>query len=393
MTSPQSHPARPGSARRLRWAVPAVALVAVAGAVALPQLATADPADLAPRSAAQLLVDLSQNRTSSLSGTVVQTSRLGLPELPGAAARTTGPLSLASGSNTLRVWADGPDRSRVALMGQLAEYDVVRSGRDVWTYSSQRNEAVHYTLPRDAASPGHPGEPGRAVAKAGHTLRDPMAPGQMLPGAMLPSTPAAAADAVLALVDPSTSVTVEENVTVAGRGARQLVLTPRDSSSLMGSVRLAVDAETSTPLRVQVFAAADRERPAFEVGFTNVTFAAPKASVFAFTAPPGARTREVTVPAMARHGKTTVGSAKDLPAGKGSGARPTIVGEGWTSIVALEGIDVTALAEAQPELLTQLTTRVPEGRVLKTALLTVLITDDGRVLVGAVPVEALRAAA
>jgi hypothetical protein len=36
---------------------------------------------------------------------------------------------------------------------------------------------------------------------------------------------------------------------------------------------------------------------------------------------------------------------------------------------------------------------VPEGRLLSSALLGVLVTDDGRVLVGAVPGDALRAAA
>ena len=38
----------------------------------------------------------------------------------------------------------------------------------------------------------------------------------------------------------------------------------------------------------------------------------------------------------------------------------------------------------------QLTTVVPEGRLLTSALLSVLVTDDGRVLVGAVPGETLQ---
>ncbi|NCD20636.1 MAG: hypothetical protein EOL89_11785, partial [Actinobacteria bacterium] len=41
----------------------------------------------------------------------------------------------------------------------------------------------------------------------------------------------------------------------------------------------------------------------------------------------------------------------------------------------------------------QLTTEVPEGRLLSSALLSVLVTDDGRILVGAVPAETLRAMA
>ena len=40
-----------------------------------------------------------------------------------------------------------------------------------------------------------------------------------------------------------------------------------------------------------------------------------------------------------------------------------------------------------------LTTAVPEGRLLQSALLSVLVTDDGRVLVGAVPGATLQALA
>ena len=181
--------------RSRRWAVPAVAVALVAGAAVLPSaLASSGPADLTPRSAAQLLVDLAGARPTALSGTVVQTSRLGLPELPGM-GEVTGPSSLATGSHTLRVWVDGPDRQRVALLGSLAEYDVVRNGRDVWTYSSGKDEAVHYALPiHDAAS--------APIATE------------------LPSTPAAAAAAALAAIDPTTSVAIEPAVTVAGRTAR-----------------------------------------------------------------------------------------------------------------------------------------------------------------------------
>ena len=62
----------------------------------------------------------------------------------------------------------------------------------------------------------------------------------------------------------------------------------------------------------------------------------------------------------------------------------------------LAGVDPAALGTgdgSSATLLDQLTTRVPQGRLLSTALVSVLLTDDGRVLVGAVPPEALQAAA
>ncbi len=62
-------------------------------------------------------------------------------------------------------------------------------------------------------------------------------------------------------------------------------------------------------------------------------------------------------------------------------------------MLVLRGVDVAALTKAQPQLLDSLTRRVPEGRLLTTALLSVLLTDDGRVLVGAVEPAVLQAAA
>lgn len=347
------------SSRTLRWAVPVVAAAVVAGTVVgtsvLPS-ASADsrPSDLAPRTAAQLLADLGSARTTALSGTVVQTSRLGLPELPGAGG-TTGPASLATGSHTLRVWADGAERQRVALLGTLAEYDVVRSGRDVWTYSSGKDEAVHYTLPAQEAGTAAP-----APATA-------------------PKTPAEAADAALAAIDPTTEVTTQSAVRVAGRPARLLVLTPRDTTTLVGSVRLAVDAATSAPLRVQVFSTKDAARPAVELGFTDVTFTRPDADVFAFTAPPGATVVEKAAP-----------TAPATRPARPEGAAPTVLGTGWSRIAVLSGADLTP---AQQQQVGQLTRRLPEGRLLTTALVSALLTDDGRLLVGAVTPAALRAAA
>jgi len=78
----------------------------------------------------------------------------------------------------------------------------------------------------------------------------------------------------------------------------------------------------------------------------------------------------------------------------------SVVGEGWTSVVVLPA-DVVAppadaaeqgndpLAMLPPDLLTP----VNGGSVLSTALLSVMLADDGRVLVGAVMPEVLAAAA
>ena len=357
------------SSRRLRWAAPAVAAAAVAAAVTLPStFAAAGPPDLPERTAAQLLAELAEAPGTPLSGTVVQTSRLGLPELPQGSGpgAETGPLALLSGSHTLRLWSDGPEQVRVALLGTLAQYDAVRDGRDAWTYSSERDEAVHYVLPADAPERPHTPPPGA------------------------PTTPQQVADAALAALDPTTAVRVEENVRIADRAAYQLVLEPRDERSLVGSVRLALDAETRVPLRAQVWSSQDEQTPAVEIGFTDVDFSRPDATVFDFSAPPGATVREVQVP---EHGDAPAHHQPDAEPERARGAGPDVTGTGWTQVVELSGVDPSALQGEQAGLVDSLTTRVPEGRLLSSSLVTVLVTDDGRVLAGAVPADVLQQAA
>lgn len=354
------------TSRVLRWAAP----VGVAGVLAAVTLlpsggpASANPA-LPARSAAQLLADVAASQVTALSGTVVQTARLGLPELPASSSTGgTSPLALVSGSHTLKVWLDGPQRQRLALIGQLAEYDVVRHNRNVWTYSSESTKVLHAVLPAKdgsvagSAGAGQPGDP-RSYA-----------------------TPGAAADAALRAVGPTTKVTIDRTARVAGRPAYQLLLAPRGTGSLITSVRIAIDSATKTPLRVQVWGTRERAKPAVEVGFTDVNFRRPDGSVFAFAPPPGASVQQLQLPSDSR-------AASATPPGS---ARPQVVGSGWTAVVVARTGAPSATVASGPNaaLFNKLTIPVAHGRVLKTALLSVLLTDDGRLLVGAVAPERLQ---
>ena len=81
--------------------------------------------------------------------------------------------------------------------------------------------------------------------------------------------------------------------------------------------------------------------------------------------------------------------ASDAPAaGTAEHSDVATTGSGWTSVVELPAGDADALSS-----LDAVTTPVDGGRILSSALLTVLVTDDGRVLAGAVPAETLRDAA
>lgn len=353
-----------GTRLRLRWLAPAVAAGVVAAGVAVPRLADASDAAerLAPRTAAELLVAVSEAKVDGLSGTVVATSRLGLPELPTAQGGGGGSAlslpGLLSGSTTARVWTSGDDRSRLAVDGPFAEYDVVRDGRDLWTYDSASSDVTRLVLPETA--------PGQEPAQ---------------PPVESAVTPQQAAELLLGLVDASTQVSVGDREMVAGRPAYELVLDPRDPDTLIDTVRIAVDGETFLPLRVRVLGTGQVE-PALEIGFTSVRFEQPDPSVFAFVPPPGSEVTERSLDALTGAKRPAEGpGAREVPV-LPAGARPQVLGEGWASVVALPPVE---LPEDATVLVGQLSTPVEGGRVVTSALLTVLLLDDGRVLAGAVP--------
>lgn len=372
----------PALRRRARWAVPAGAASVLAVALVVsPMVADAAPS-LPPRTAAELLASTRAAVDHTFSGTVVETARLGLPDLGGAGSTSLSAASLATGSHTARVWYAGPERTRVALVGDLAETDVIRDGRNVWTWSSETKAATHVTLPAESATDG------KATA------------GRPDAGSM---TPTQAAQQALAAIDPTTTVRVQGTASVAGRSAYELVLEPKDTRSLVAQVRLAIDSTTSTPLRVEVFARG-AAKPAFETAFSSVTFATPAASVFAFSPPPGTKVTNKTMPARSgEHSGKSSGAERDAeramkPAGTTDAAQPTVIGSGWTTVMMVRGVDLAgASGSAQLSTLLRSAERVSgsygSGRVLRTALVSALALDDGRLLIGAVAPEVLEQAA
>lgn len=349
----------------LRWLAPMAFLLVVTGTGLVAATATADRR-LPSRSAEQLLVDVQSAEIDGLSGTVVQTADLGIPEIPGASQNSSDLQSLISGTHTLRVWYSGPDKSRVALLGDLGESDVITNGNDVWLWSSEDNEATHTVLPQ------------------GQRADKPQRP------ADVPSTPEEAAKQLLAAVGPTTTVSTDSDVQVARRAAYELVLRPKDDRSLIREVRLALDGEELVPLRVQAFgAAAD---PVFEVSYTEVDFTRPDDAQFDFNPPPGAKVTEVN-PAAGDRARAE--EKVDRFEEEASGDQPTVVGEGWTTVVVSEGansLNQGGELGAFLQQLPQVSGDWGSGRLLAGTAFSVVLTDDGRVAAGAVQPDLLYAA-
>jgi hypothetical protein len=402
----------------------------VAGAVlAGTMLASAAAPALPRQTPAQLIAAMRQARLpAAMSATVSESANLGFPALPnigGLSSSPMSPASLISGTHTIQIWYAGPRHLRIALPVSFGETDLRINGTQAWLWQSQGQKATHLILParREMAKPHR---------------RGPGGPGWEALG---PLTPLQAAKKVLALVGPDTRVTVPGTIVVAGRNAYQLAVAPRSSQSLVGRIMIAVDAKTHLPLSVQVFSRGGSS-PAFEIGFTSLSFARPAMSNFTFTPPPGARVKTVHVPA-GHHPGFMPGAGKmpgepgmfrppgakiphshapfrhpgtKMPYGHAPHAGVRKFGNGWLTVVAIPVGLMTHMPPAGPAhpgfgpfggasrsgpfssgpgqgmafLGVVLRAATPvhgswgSGRLLRTSLLSVLITNKGELLAGAV---------
>jgi outer membrane lipoprotein-sorting protein len=264
-------------------------------------------------------------------GTVTLDNKLGLPALPGAP-------QAADGTSTARIWSGGDHKGRVSLPTDSGERTLVSDGTTHWAWNSDDRTVVRG--PVDTQNRGTtPADPTAAASKAIDELR-------------------------------ATS-------TLAVDGTAELVLTPAPTErTLLREVRVAVDAEKRTPLRLTVLATGAAQ-PALQVGFTDLTFGPQDPALFTFTPPPGA-------------------TVTDQPA-RDAAARPerTTVGDGWDAVRVMRRparSSPGATATGAPDLSTvgtPVSGAWGSGRLITSAVGSAIVTDDGRVAVGAVPEQVL----
>ncbi|MGW6912792.1 LolA family protein [Kitasatospora sp. NPDC054939] len=402
MTDDRAAEEYPGGApyrRRRRTAVRVAVPLVVAGMVAAgfglgPALADDTPPNLPALTAEQVVAKALGSQAQTLSGTVRVSADLGVPSqlfaaagagVPGggpgdggksAAAPEAKLAGLLGGEHTLRVAVDGPDRQRIGLIEELAEYTVVHNGDQVWAWDSATNQAVHLTAPKDG-----PGRAGAAPALTG-----------------VPTTPQEAARLFLTAAADTTAVTVDGTANVAGQKAYRLSVKPKQAGSTIGEVRISVAADNGVPLAVLV-TGTDGSK-VLDVHFSEVSFAKPAAKTFEFTAPKGAEVTE-----HRPSGAPAAGAEQQ--------ARPdgtNVVGEGWTSVLStrLPSGEVEAPKEggrrgghggggpqgqSVQSLVKSLGKPVDGGTLISTKVLNALVTDDGRVFAGAVTLPVLQSAA
>jgi outer membrane lipoprotein-sorting protein len=373
--------------RRGRWAVPAIALAVTGGVIAGLSIPAAQASPALPaRTPAQLLAQVAADaKVPPLTGTVVETTSLGLPALP----QTGDPTSLSSlitGSHKVNVYYENGQHFRLQVPQSLSESDVIRDGNTLWLWESTHNTVTEYTW-----------------AKGTFKYAEKPPAGPVL-------TPQEAANEVLKAAGKTTVVSVQANALVAGEPAYQLVLAPKDHRSLIGKVVIAVDGKYGFPLQVQVFAKGAKS-PAFQVGYTQIAFVTPAQGNLTFTPPPGATVEHVNL--GTRHPMAAGGSMSRTPAGVAT------YGSDWLTVVSFSQQDLTPSfgtgaasspppagsssgmgaigGDAQEVLYTLIGSAKPvhgswgSGTLLQTSLVSILMTG-GEVYVGAVQPSVLEAA-
>jgi hypothetical protein len=255
--------------KRGRIVVATVAALAVAAAGV--GAVRADPSpSLPPVAPDRLLASTLEAlaRPFSISGGVTTRIDLGLPELPGnLGGGVDGPVALLLGEQRYRVWRSS-DGLRVSHLLAFREQVFVAGAAGAWWWDSQPMTATRLRL-------GH-----LAAGSAAGPLPSP-SPGEVLGSAY----------EILERVEPYAEVSVEGASRVAGRPVYELVLRPTSDATRIGRIVVAIDAPTRLPLRYAVFPRGGGDA-AIEAAFTDVSFDAIDASMFAFTPPAGATVRD-----------------------------------------------------------------------------------------------------
>ncbi|GHH67960.1 LolA family protein [Promicromonospora soli] len=324
---------------------------------ALPAGADDDPV-LPPIDAEQLVTSTLAAQPPAFSGVAEMQNELGLPAVPGMEA-----LDFES----VRVFHDGEEGARVQVEREASELTFVKNTDEAWAYDSQENTAKRLTW--DDAD---------AAAARGH------AEGEM-------ADPAQAAAEIIERLRPTSDIFVDGTARVADRAAYELVLTPKPSEkTLLREITVAIDEETRVPLRFDMFANG-RSEPVLSLGFVEFELGAQDAELFEFTPPEGAEVETTEADDVAR-------AAGEHDA-EGAEQRATTVGDGWDTVVIVEapaaapaegsaesGQDLAAVLQQIGE---PVTGEFGSGSHVQIAVGGAVITQDGRIAAGAVPLQVL----
>src|SRR3954453_410150 len=239
------------------------------------------PPSLAPLRAERLLFNLippaETTPPPSFSGEASSSVNLGLPQIPAGVGGTagTGVMDLLTGDQSYKVWRS-PDGVRIANLLPAGEGDLVANKNDAWFWGSRTPTAKAPTY--DAAAM-------QAAMRAQQQ-------------SATPPDPSTLAATIVRRLAPFAALSVSSTQWVAGEPTYSLVLTPTSSTTLVGSVQVALDANNWVPLQLEVFAKGS-DAAAIRVGFTSIACGPVAPPTCEFTPPAGS---DGTTSALPMHG-------------------------------------------------------------------------------------------
>lgn len=407
-----------------KW-IPAVVAPAtvVALSIAVPMQANAE-IDLPDKSASELLQMMNSDPDMSFSGRITKVSNLGLPpigNMPDVSESMveemeenmpegmeefiprvtnsgvfTEALEIISGTHNARIYVDGPDKLKIQILDPMSERSVTVNGDTVWFYDDDKLAAQKMTIDRAELE----------AKKAEYESKNASEIEQRI--AELPfdvNNPAEVADYVLAEAGKYSTITVGVDQNVAGRASYELIATPLAEETTVDYVSVAIDAETGMALNVKIMAKGQSD-PAMEVGFTSIDYSTPDSSVFEFAPSSEVSVSEMEMPeeftidgktytkeeleAELESKKPTEAEYEELKAQyEAMENKPVVTENGWASVVEMTLNDDMPVDLFETELFSEMTQQVAGGKVISTSLVNVLITDDGRILAGAVNTDYL----
>jgi outer membrane lipoprotein-sorting protein len=380
--------------------------------------------DLPDKSASEILQMMNQDPDMSFSGRVTKVSNLGLPPIGNMpdisesmmedmeentpegmeefiprmteSNMVTDLVEIISGTHEARIYVDGPDKLRVQVLDPMSERSMIVNGDTVWFYDDDKQAAQYMTV--DVAELEAKAEEYEAENSAEIEQKIADLPFDI-------NNPAEVADYLLAEASEYSEITVGADQNVAGQAAYELIATPLATETTVDYVSVAIDAETGMALNVKVVAKGQTE-PAMEIGFTSIDYSTPAASVFEFNPSSDVTVTEMEMPeeftidgetytreeleAELEANKLTEAEYEQKKAEfEASENMPEVIENGWASVVEMKLTEDMPVDMFDSELFSGITEQVDGGFVITTSLVNMLITDDGRVLAGAVTTDYL----
>ena len=433
-------------------------------AIVLPMSAFAvDLPELTP----QQVVLLMDEKVPAFSGTIIKTSNLGLPSFELSSMITqdmidkmseTMPegmeefipqvleqnplmdaIALLSGTHRIRVYASD-EGARIQILDPMSQRDLIINDEEFWIYDSRKATATNGTFPKDMLDLSAEDKK-NAEATLNSALDEYSAKLQLNL-----RSPEAIADYLIAQADKDAEISVGRDHRIAGRTAYQLIINPDAVNTLIDSVFISVDSETGIALDVKIYSV-EFDEPAFHIGFSDIDFNTPDASLFTFSPPAGTTVTQLndqlmsaipaediaTMETLMLQAKAELDEIKTISdEGKEQAKRaleaqleqaraqasdlgikePYLLGKGWESVLYIPAIpeqviaDLTSQVTAalpdnmstsdfansallETEIFADMFTEIPGGKVFTTPVINIAIMDNGDIYIGSVTLEYL----